>query len=60
MKEVIDDMEWGALSKSVEVLLRRSPARIAVSSSGIGGLLISLPVSCPNLHSITYKLILPL
>ena len=52
MKEVIDDMEWGAVSKSVEVLLRRSPARIAVSSSGIGGLLITLPVSCLKLHCI--------
>ncbi|KAK9820866.1 hypothetical protein WJX81_006622 [Elliptochloris bilobata] len=44
MKEVIDDMEWGAVSKSVEVLMQRSPPRIVLSSRGIGGLLITLPV----------------
>lgn len=44
MKEVIDDMEWGAVSKSVELLMQRSPAHIALSSAGIGGLVITLPV----------------
>jgi len=48
MKEVIDDMEWGAVSRSVEVLMQRSPARIALSASGIGGLLITLPVRAPE------------
>jgi len=48
MKEVIDDMEWGAVSRSVELLLQRSPARIALSASGIGGLLITLPVRAPE------------
>lgn len=59
MKEVVDDMEWGAVSKSVELLLQRSPARVVLSSHGIGGLLITLPVRGPFVNCLLHPLAHP-
>lgn len=45
IKEAVEDLEWGALSSSVSLDMRNSPAEIHLAGSDTGDISIKLPVS---------------